>query len=499
MTAPGRPALDEEAAGPQPTLVRSLGAWDGALITIGGTVGSGIFLTTGDIARGLPHPALILLLWVAGGLYAMAGALTYSELGAMFPRAGGQYHFLKEAYGRVWGFLFGWTSFLVIMTAGISAIAVGFGEYLGAFVPAFSSGSELLLLSLGSLHWTVRGPQLAGALAIVLLTAVNWLGVREGALVQNAATALKVAALVVLVVIGLAVPPTAAPAWSAALPRQGLIAGLGLGMVAVLWTYDGWYVLTFSAGEMRRPERSLPRGLIGGVAVVAALYLAINWVYVRALGPAELGRSERIGEAAAAALLGPGAARAVSVVILLSMFGCLAANVLCCARIYLPMAQDGVFFRSLARVDPRHRTPSASLLAQGAWGVALALSGTYRELYTAVVFAGALFHAASAGAVFVLRKKRPEDPRPYRAWGHPWVTGAFIGVCLGLVAVTLVQAPLRSLLGLLLIASGLPAYAWWSRRTGSVPVASQTWRLSARNPLEKRVSKERGRGRSTEN
>ena len=464
VTATGRPAPEEEAGRRQPTLVRSLGAWDGALITIGATVGSGIFLTTGDIARGLPQPGLILLLWVVGGLYAMAGALAYSELGAMFPRAGGQYHFLKEAYGPVWGFLFGWTSFLVIMTAGIAAIAVGFGEYLGAFVPGFSADSRLLSLDLGGLHWTVRGPQLAGALAIVLLTAVNWLGVREGALVQNAATALKVAALVILVVIGLVVAPVAAPAWSAPLPDQGLIAGLGLGMVAVLWTYDGWYVLTFSAGEMRRPERTLPRGLLGGVAVVAALYLAINWIYLRALGPVELARSERVGEAAAAALLGPGAARAVSAVILLSMFGCLAANVLCCARIYLPMAQDGVFFRSLARIDPRHRTPAASLLAQGVWGVALALSGTYSELYTAVVFAGVLFHAATAAAVFVLRRRLPDAPRPYRAWGHPWTTGAFILACLGLVAVTLIQAPLRSLLGLLLIGSGLPAYAWWSRQ-----------------------------------
>ena len=464
MTATGPPAPDGETAGEGPALVRSLGAWDGVLITIGATVGSGIFLTTGDIARRLPQPGLILLLWVAGGLYAMAGALAYSELGTMFPRAGGQYHFLKEAYGRLWGFLFGWTSFLVIMTGGIAAIAVGFGEYLGAFVPVFSGDSELLSLGLGGLRWTLRGPQLAGALAIVLLTGVNWLGVREGAMVQNAATALKVAALAALAAIGLAVPMATATAWWAPVPPGSLVAGIGLGMVAVLWTFDGWYVLTFSAGEMRRPERNLPPGLLGGVAVVTALYLAINWVYVRALDPGELGRASRVGEAAAEALLGPGAARAVAVVILLSMFGCLAANVLCCARIYLPMAQDGVFFRALARIDPRHRTPSTSLLAQGALAAVLALSGTYAELYTTVVFAGVLFQAATATAVFVLRRRLPHAPRPYRAWGHPWVTGAFILGCLALALVSLVQAPGRSLLGLGLIASGLPAYAWWTRR-----------------------------------
>ena len=464
MLATGPPAPDEETAGRRPALVRSLGAWDGALITIGATVGSGIFLTTGDIARRLPQPGLILLLWVAGGLYAMAGALAYSELGTMFPRAGGQYHFLKEAYGRLWGFLFGWTSFLVIMTGGIAAIAVGFGEYLGVFLPVFSGSSELLSLRLGELHWAVKGPQLAGALAIVLLTLVNWLGVREGALVQNVATALKVGALALLAAIGLGAPAASAPSWWMPVPEGSLVAGLGLGMVAVLWTYDGWYVLTFSAGEMKRPERTLPRGLLWGVAVVATLYLAINWVYVRALDPAALAQAPRVAEAAAVALRGPGAARAVSVVILLSMFGCLAANVLCCARIYQPMAEDGVFFRSLARIDPRRRTPSTSLLAQGGLAAVLALSGTYAELYTTVVFAGVLFQAATAAAVFVLRRTRPDAPRPYRAWGHPWVTGAFVLGCLALATVSLIQAPVRSLLGLALIASGLPAYAWWSRR-----------------------------------
>ncbi len=463
MTAARRPDRAEHTAAPVATLVRSLGAVDGALITIGATLGGGIFLTTGDIARRLPQPGMILLLWAAGGLFALAGALAYSELGAMFPRAGGQYHFLKEAYGRLWGFLFGWTSFLVIMTGGIAAIAVGFGEYLGAFVPLLGADTELLSVHVGWLEWTVRGPQVAGALAILALTGVNWLGVREGALVQNVATVLKLGALAVLVAIGLSAPALSAHPWWTPLPSGSLVGGVGLGLVAVLWTYDGWYMLTFSAGEIRQPERNLPRGLVLGVAIVAALYLAINFVYLRALDVGTLARSARVGEAAAAALLGPGAARAVSVVILLSMFGCLAANVLCCARIYLPMAEDGVFFRSLARIDPRRRTPSTSLLAQGGLAAALALSGTYAELYTTVVFAGVLFHAATASAVFVLRRRRPDAPRPSRAWGHPWMTGGFVACCLVLAAVTLVQAPVRSLLGLALIGSGLPAYAWWSR------------------------------------
>ena len=463
MTAAGRPVVDDEPAPPAPTLVRSLGAVDGALITIGASVGSGIFLTTGDIARLCPQPSLILGLWAAGGLFALAGALAYAELGAMFPRAGGQYQFLKEAYGPLWGFLFGWTSFLVIMTGGVAAIAVGFGEYLGAFVPSLGSGVELLSLKLPGVRWTVTGPQLTAAVSVLALTGVNWLGVREGALVQNIATGLKFGALVVLVGIGLAAPAPVAPAWGAPLPPGSFVAALGLGLVAVLWTYDGWYVLTFSAGEMRRPERTLPRGLVLGVAAVAMLYLAINWVYLRTLDVPTLARTSRVGEAAAAALLGPGAARAVTLVILLSMFGCLAANVLCCARIYLPMAEDGLFFRRLARIHPGHRTPSASLLAQGVLAAAIALSGTYAELYTTVVFAGVLFHAATAAAVFVLRRTRPDAERPFRAWGYPWTTGAFVVVCLVVASVTLVQAPVRSVLGLGLIAAGLPAYAFWSR------------------------------------
>jgi len=463
VTAAGRPVVDDEPAPPAPTLVRSLGAVDGALITIGASVGSGIFLTTGDIARLCPQPSLILGLWAAGGLFALAGALAYAELGAMFPRAGGQYQFLKEAYGPLWGFLFGWTSFLVIMTGGVAAIAVGFGEYLGAFVPSLGSGVELLSLKLPGVRWTVTGPQLTAAVSVLALTAVNWLGVREGALVQNIATALKFGALLVLVGIGLGAPAPVAPAWGAPLPPGSFVAALGLGLVAVLWTYDGWYVLTFSAGEMRRPERTLPRGLVLGVAAVAMLYLAINWVYLRTLDVPTLARTSRVGEAAAAALLGPGAARAVTLVILLSMFGCLAANVLCCARIYLPMAEDGLFFRRLARIHPGHRTPSASLLAQGVLAAAIALSGTYAELYTTVVFAGVLFHAATAAAVFVLRRTRPDAERPFRAWGYPWTTGAFVVVCLVVASVTLVQAPVRSVLGLGLIAAGLPAYAFWSR------------------------------------
>jgi APA family basic amino acid/polyamine antiporter len=341
------------------------------------------------------------------------------------------------------------------MSGGVATIAVGFGEYAQAFV-------HLADVRLGS--WTVRGSQLTASLAIAFLTFVNYLGVRQGAWVQNLATAIKVVALIGLALVGLLVPPVVAPEWFAPLPPTGLVAGLGLGTVAVLWTYDGWYVMTFETGEMRNPARDLPRSLVVGVLAVVALYALINVMYLRALPLADIGRTPRIGEAAAGALLGPMGARLAAALILVATFGCLAANILCCARLYLPMAQDGLFFHALAGIHPRYRTPAASLVAQGGWSIVLALSGTFEQLYTWVVFAGVLFQGAVGAAVYVLRRKRPDLPRPYRTWGYPWVTGAFVLTCLALTVVTLVQSPRESLLGVAVMAAGVPAFLWWRRR-----------------------------------
>jgi basic amino acid/polyamine antiporter, APA family len=454
---------------PAERLVRGLGAWDGALITIGSIVGTGIFITTGDMARALPHGGLILLAWALGGLLTLAGALTYGELGGLFPRAGGIYHFLREAYGPLWGFLYGWTAFLVIMSGGIAAIAVGFGEYLGSFLPFFSTRHILLSLPLGSWTWTVSGGQLAAVLAIAFLTAINYYGLKEGAWVQNLLTLVKVGSIVLFIVLGLtATTPTAAPSSPAAapaLPGGGLLlAAFGVAMIATLWTYDGWYNLTFSAGEMRNPGKSLPWGLVVGTLAVMALYTLLNVVYVRALPISAMAGTSRIGETAAAALFGPRGARLVSAAVLLSSFGCLSSTILCCSRIYHPMAEDGLFFRSLAAIHPRHRTPGRSLWAQSGWAVVLTLSGTYEQLYTYVVFAGVLFHIAAGAAVFVLRRTRPDAPRPYRAWGYPVVPGLFILASLLLMLNTLFERPKESLWGLLFVALGLPAYAGWRRK-----------------------------------
>jgi basic amino acid/polyamine antiporter, APA family len=456
--------LTEPAPERTPQLVRGLGAWDGTLLTIGAMVGTGIFITTGDIAKSLPYPSLILLVWLAGGLLTLAGAVTYAELGVMFPRAGGMYHFLKEAYGPLWGFLYGWACFLVIMSGGIAAIAVGFGEYLGSFLPFFSTQHVLLSVPVGSWTWTLSGGQVAAAGAIVALTAVNYVGLREGAWVQNLLTVLKVGAVVGVVALGLLVTPKAQPAFSTGLPSSGLVTGFGLGMIAALWTYDGWYGLALSAGEVRQPERNLPRGLVWGTAAVIVMYLLLNLVYLRALPVEAIAATPRIGESAAAALFGANGARLVSLAVLVSAFGCLAATILYAARIYLPMAQDGLFFHALAEVHPRFLTPGRSLLAQGAWSTLLALSGTYDQLYTYTMCTLVVAHAATGAALLVLRRTRPDAPRPYRVWGYPIVPILFILACGLLVVNTLVEKPLESLWGLGLVALGLPAYLYWRKK-----------------------------------
>jgi APA family basic amino acid/polyamine antiporter len=462
MAAPKLAAPPPDSGG-SGELLRALGAWDGALITIGSVIGTGIFLTTSDMARVLPHPGLILVVWLVGGLLALAGALTYAELGVLFPRAGGIYDFLKEAYGPLWGFLYGWASFLVIMSGGIAALAVGFGEYLGSFFPVFSTSNILVSAPMGPWHWTLSGGQVAGVAAILFLTVVNQFGVKEGAWVQNGLTVLKIGGIAAFLIAGLAT--SAAPqAARVPIPTHALT-GFGIAMIAALWTYDGWYGLTFSAGEMKNPGRNLPLGLILGTAAIALLYLGVNLVYVRTLSVAEMAASPRIAEVVASALVGPLGGRLISAVVVISTFGCVSATILYSSRIYQPMAADGVFFRSLAVIHPRYRTPVRSLWAQSTWAMLLTVSGTYDQLYTYVVFAAVVFHAATGAAVFVLRRTRPDAPRPYRVWGYPVVPALFILSSIVLVANTLFERPVESLFGLVLVALGVPAYLYWRRRT----------------------------------
>ena len=458
---------DSERAVTSEGLVRGLGRWDTTFLTIGSVVGTGIFITTADIARVLPHQGMILLVWTLAGFFTLAGALTYAELGAMFPRAGGMYNFLKEAYGPFWGFLFGWACFFIIMSGGIAALAVAFAEYLASFAPVWSMTNVLFSVPLGTWSWSLSGGQVAAVLAILLLTAVNYIGLREGAAVQNFLTVFRIGAIVVFVAMAFLLEARAPVSLLGTLPSVPLLAGVGVAMIAALWTYDGWYGPTFSAGEMRDPQRTLPFGLVWGTVIVMGLYALINLVYFRALTIEEMGATRRIAETAATALFGAGGGKVVSFAVLVSTFGCLSATILYSSRIYLPMARDGVFFRGLAAVHPRFHTPGRSLWAQSLWAAMLALSGTYEQLYTYVIFALLLFHVATAGAVIVLRRRQPDAERPYRVFGYPWVPMLFILASCLLLANTLFEKPVESVIGLIFISAGLPAYAWWRRRPTS--------------------------------
>jgi APA family basic amino acid/polyamine antiporter len=459
-----QPQLAPETPPPEPPrLVRLLTTWDGILLTVGSVVGSGIFLTTSDMARVLPHPGLVLLVWVAVGLLTLAGALTYAELGAAFPRAGGIYHFMREAYGPLWGFLYGWACFLVIMSGGIAALAVGFAEYLSAFLPFFSTRNVLLAVPHPWGAWPLTGSHVAAVGAIVFLTAINVLGVREGAFVQNLLTLLKGGAIAAFVLLGFLGPAPVAAGYGGALP-PGLFTAFGIAMIAALWTYDGWYALTFSAGEMKEPGRDLPRAILLGNLAVLVVYTLLNAVYFRALDVATVAASPRVAEDVATVLFGSGGGRAITAAVLISIFGCLSSTILYSSRTYQPMAEDGVFFPSLAHINAKYRTPVRSLWAQSAWAVVLTLSGSYSSLYTYVVFVAVLFHVATGAAVFVLRRRQPDLPRPYRTWGYPIVPALFIAASLLLVGNTLYERPTESLWGVLLVGLGLPAYFYWRRR-----------------------------------
>ncbi|HZM00691.1 MAG TPA: amino acid permease [Planctomycetota bacterium] len=469
---------------PQPELRRGIGLGGAILLTIGSIVGTGIFFTGDDIARVLPHEGLILLVWIAGGLLVLAGALTFAELGTAFPKAGGSYHYLKESYGPLWGFLYGWLALLVYMSGGIAAIATGFGDALGSLLPAFAGSQAVLTLPFGAGEgYTLHGNVLAAVLAIVALTAINHFGLGFGAGVNNGITLIKIGSIVAFTAAGFLVAAQAFPDFLAPLdqaralaaeqaasvggaggPAAGsLLAGFGVAMIAVLWTYDGWFGLTASAGELRQPERNLPRGLVIGVLITVGLYLGLNLMYFRAVPVAGMAEHANLGEYAAGTLLGQVAGRLFALAVVISSFGCLASTILYSSRIYVPMAQDGLFFPAVGRIHPRWRTPVASLWLQSGWAVLLALSGSYETLYTYAIFASLLIMFATGAAVFVLRKRQPELPRPYRVWGYPVMPLLFMAGVGALVINTVMDSPQESLFGLGLVVLGLPAYAWFRR------------------------------------
>jgi APA family basic amino acid/polyamine antiporter len=391
----------------------------------------------------------------------------------MYPRAGGQYVYIREAYGPFAGYLYGWGFFWFIMGGGIAALAVGFAEFFGYFFPALSTQSLVLKITIAGMPYSLSAGQLVAAATIILLTAVNYFGVKSGAIVQDIFTVLRIGSVLALVVLGLTMGNRAGIGSVDELFRGGSDTGaaairlFGLALIAALWTYDGWYAVNCTAEEIKRPERNIPLGLLLGTASITLIYLLVNVVYILALPVERMRGVARVGELASSQLFGPTATSLFSAAIAVSIFGCLSANILFGPRVYMAMAEDKLFFRGMSYVHPRYRVPSKALIGQAVWSCLLCLSGTYQDLYEFVVFALVIFFAATGLAVIVLRRKRPHLARPYRTWGYPVVPVLFALVNVLIFMNTVVSEPRKSLLGLLLLALGIPAYFYWRKKSNA--------------------------------
>ncbi len=428
--------------------MRVLGLWEATAIVIGIMIGSAIFIVPAEITREVGSERMGLVVWTATGLLSLFGALTFAELAAMLPQAGGQYVYLREAYGSLVSFLCGWTFFLAVQSGSIATVAVGFAQYLGDFFPISP--------------WQQKA---AAAGAIVVLTVINTRGVQEGGWVQSILTGLKVGAMVALVTLGY-VLVRGWPAGVSSLPTPAgadFLSSFGVAMVAALWAYDGWNNVTFAAGEVTRPERNLPLALILGTAVVITIYLGLNLVYYHVLALPEIARSPRVAADAAVRIFGRAGSHLVTMAIIISMFGSVNGMVLAGARVYYAMANDGLFFRCCAAVHPRFRTPHRALVLQGVWGVVLVLIGRYEQLFTYVIFAAWVFYALTAFAVIILRRKKPHLPRPYRVPGYPLIPIIFVLTAAWFIINTLVEKPVEAGFGSLIVALGVPVYLLWKR------------------------------------
>lgn len=440
------------------------------MVMVGIVIGSGIFLTTGIMAKSIPSGGLILLAWLVGGLLTLAGALTYAELGAAMPEAGGQYVYLREAYGPMAGFLFGWILFLVYMTGGIAALALAFAEYIGYFFPYLGTNHIIVTLDIpllkGSLHYSLSAGQMIGVSVIILLSIVNFIGVGLGKSIQNVFTVIKIGTIAAIITLGFAIGKGTPPELAmdpAGMSFGSIIIGFGVALVAVAWAFDGWNNVNFVAGEIKNPRRNLPLALILGTLGITFLYVLVNYIYLYALPLKETIGVVRIAEKATGALFGSSTGTLISALVIVSVFGALNGSILVGPRVYFAMAKDGLFFQKVAHVHPRFRTPGFSILIQAVWASLLTLLGTFEQILTFAMFIAIAFWIAATAAVFTLRKKRPDLPRPYKTWGYPVVPAIFIIASTGILLNTLIEKPVEALAGILLTALGIPAYFYWKQ------------------------------------
>ena len=506
---PPTPIREKNLSAQDQELVKGLGLTSATTLVMGSMIGSGVFIVSADIARLVESPALLIGAWMVTGFMTIVAALAYGELAAMMPHAGGQYVFLRESLGPLWGFLYGWTFFLVIQCGTIAAVGVAFGKFLGVFFPSVSSSNWILHLwkvppipvgpmVLGNMDVGLNTANLAGIATIVVLSIVNIFGVRTGAMVQNVFTFAKAASLFALIVVGLfvgrnaqAIAANFADFWRhAGLGSQhavqvgvggpialvGTITILAVAQVGSLFSADAWNSVTFAAAEVKDPSRNLPLSLGLGTGIVILLYIAANFAYLSVLplqgdphGATALARGiqhaaeDRVATAVLQVIFGNIGAALMAAAILVSTFGCNNGLILSGARVYYAMAKDGLFFRSVARLHPRYKTPAVSLMVQMVWCSILCLSGTYGQLLDYIIFAVLVFYILTIAGLFVLRRTRPHAPRPYRAVGYPVLPAIYLLLALFIDIVLLRYKPQYTWPGLIIVLVGIPVYFLWRR------------------------------------
>ena len=433
----------------QPRLKRVLSLMDATMINAGGIIGSGIFMVPATVALYTASSSLFFMVWILGGVVSLFGALSVAELGAAMPKAGGQYVFLNEAYGPVWGYLYGWSAVVVINTASMAAVGVAFAEYLKFFYTI----SDLAVKEIA-------------IFSIILLTIINIVDVKSGARFQNVFTFAKLGAILGVILLGLFLEGGSTQNFSPLFtdrPPLSLIGPLGLAMVAVLWTFDGWIFVTYVAGEVKNPERNIPLSLILCMVIVVTVYLALNTVLVYVLGFDQMIGSELVMADAASKFIGGKGAAIVTIIILISLIGANNGFILTSARINYAMARDNRFFKQAAFIHPKFQSPANALIIQCIWACILTFSGTFNQLITYIIFASWIFYGMSAGAVIILRKKKPDMERPYQIPFYPWIPIIFILFAIFLTVNTILEAPRDAAIGTGLILAGLPLYYYWKK------------------------------------
>ena len=432
-------------------LPREIGIWGSTAIVVGTIIGSGIFLVPHNVATQVGSVFSLYLVWIVGGALALAGALSLAELGAAMPEAGGIYVYLRESYGKLVAFLYGWGSLLVIDAGSAATLGVAFGIYAAGFIPLTPLEQKVL-----------------AGVVIAVLTFINILGVKKGTAVQTIFTIAKLAGLVIIIGCAIFLPPLKSAVAMHPLPTpHTTLSTFGVALVGVLWAYQGWHQLSYTAGEVKNPSKVLPIGFFLGTAIIIAVYMAANAAYLHVLPLPVMAEHQRVAATAMQFLIGPRGARFVSALILCSIFGALNGTILTSSRVYYAMARDGVLFKIVSRIHPKFQTPAVALLVLGGWSTVLAVSGSFEELYTYVIFAMWIFSAAAIAGVIILRKRLPDLHRPYRVWGYPIVPIAFIIAALAIVANTLVSKPIESVLGLSIILAGVPLYYAWKHWGGA--------------------------------